>query len=1022
MTMLGWRKLARRGAVLAGVVLWLVFAACAHAEDSPGFRRRLWTTEATTPADIWAMAQGKDGYLWLGTGSGLYRFDGSRFERFQPLPGERFRSNNITALTALPDGSMWIGFYYGGASMLRGGRLHHYGAGKDFPAGMVLAFAQTDDRALWAATEGGLARFDGRAWQTVGDAWSYPAQRADWLMVSRDGTLWVTTGEALMFLRPGEHRFQRTDQAVSKYAIVAQAPDGTLWLSDHLHGTRALPGLTATRPTSTPTEAPGDTDFAWANRLLFDRYGNLWGTCVDRNGIYRVASLAPLASGRSLRAQDLTELIGRSSGLVSERVVPLVEDMEGTIWAGTNLGLVSFHRNSFQVPGQITLGAAANYAMATDATGAVWAANGGTLYRFDAHGDQVVRTDLHDIDGMQFDRAGALWMVGRNRLYQLHGKTLATIEWPVSPDLTRASAFAIDRDDRPWLALAEHGLYQLKQGQWQRVVPLPALADETPTALASGEHGDVWIGYAGDRLVRIDEQGAHLYSAGDGLHVGTITAIVVDAGDLLIGGEQGLARLRDGRLASMPVQDNDTFSGITGIVRTANGDLWLNTGKGVVRIESDEVTAGFERSDHQPAYRLFDLRDGLPGIAKQGAILPTTAVDGRNRFWFLTNQGPAWIDPSKPFNNPLPPPVAITAIIANGRRYAAGQRIVLPKGTTNLQVQYSATSLAIPDRVRFRYRLDGVDAAWQDVGNRREAFYSNLDPGNYRFHVIAANDDGVWNLQGAEISLGIAPWFYQSWWFYVSCAVVLGSLVAVFFLWRTRLAADRVRLQLMERMNERERIAREIHDTLLQGVQGLLLRLQALMSRPVPDQEQADVLNAAIEQARQMVIEGRDKIIALRGDEPQHNEPVQSILAVGEDLASLYPGVRFRLSAEGEPRALLPSARDEIIDIVREAIRNAFVHAEARQVEVHVDHQPRWLRVRVADDGSGLDEATVRAAVDAGHWGIVGMRERAERLGAKLSLRQRDPHGTQWLLSVPCRAAYRATRDERRSTDRPVTP
>lgn len=1014
MTMLGWPIPLRRSALLLLAALALACACLrARAEDSPGFRRRLWTTEAGTPADIWAMAQGSDGYLWLGTGSGLYHFDGFRFERFQPLPDERFRSNDITALAALPDGAMWMGFYYGGASVLRGGHLRHYLPGKDFPAGMVLAFAKTGDGALWAATEGGLARFDGGRWQRVGHDWNYPTQRADWLMVSRDGTLWVTTGESLMFLRPGERRFRRTDQAAAKYAIVAQAADGTLWLSDHLHGTRALPGLSAAHPASTATQAPDNSDFAWANRLLFDRYGNLWGTGVDRNGIFRVASPGPLATGRSLRPSDITELVGRSNGLVSERVVPLLEDAEGTLWAGSNLGLISFHRNSFQVPGLVAQGTAANYAMAVDTAGVVWVANFGTLYRFDGHDGKVARNDLHDIEGMRFDQAGDLWMVGRNRLYRLHGDRLTSIDWPVSPDVTRANAFAVDRNGQPWIALAEHGLYRLKQGQWQRVVPLPLLADETPTALASDGSGSLWIGYAGDRLVRLDDRGAHLYAAADGLHIGTVTSIVAHAGDMLIGGEQGLARWRDGVLAAMPVDGSDVFGGITGIVCSPNGDLWLNAGKGVLRIEAAEVAASFDTSAHRPAYRLFDLRDGLPGIAKQGAIVPTMAVDRLGRYWFLTNQGPAWIDPAKPSGNPLPPPVAITSIIANGRTYPMAGIVALPKGTTNLQLQYSAASLAIPDRVRFRYRLDGVDAGWQEPGNRREAFYSNLSPGTYRFHVVAANDDGVWNLRGAELRFTIAPWFYQSWWFYALCAAMAGTLIACFFMWRTRLAADRVQLQLMERMNERERIARDIHDTLLQGVQGLMLRLQALMARPAREQAHSDALNAAVEQARRMVIEGRGKIMALRGEASQHNEPVQSLLAVGEDLAALYPGVSFRLLSDGEPRPLMASARDEIIDIVREAIRNAFVHAEATRVDVHVAHASRWLRISVSDDGSGIDEAIVRSAAKAGHWGIVGMRERAARLGARLTLRRLEPHGTEWTLSVPCRVAYRARKQER---------
>jgi signal transduction histidine kinase len=214
----------------------------------------------------------------------------------------------------------------------------------------------------------------------------------------------------------------------------------------------------------------------------------------------------------------------------------------------------------------------------------------------------------------------------------------------------------------------------------------------------------------------------------------------------------------------------------------------------------------------------------------------------------------------------------------------------------------------------------------------------------------------------------------------------------------------------MERMSERERIAREIHDTLLQGVQGLLLRLQALMASPSQGKEQDDALKTAIDQARAMVIEGRTRIIALRGISPQHSELTQSILAVGEDLASLHSGVTFHLSTEGPPRPLLPIAGNEILDIVREAIRNAFVHADAQHIDVHVAYQAQSLRVRIADDGRGISEHVLTSAVTTGHWGIVGMRERAAKLGAKLTLHRRHPRGTEWLLRVPCRAVYHSTK------------
>lgn len=838
-----WLVRCCRTFLFCAATLLVVFGCfVAHASETPGFRYRVWTTDMGAPADIWAMTQGKDGVLWLGTGSGLYRFDGFRFERFKAAAGESFDTNDITALTALPDGSLWVGFYYGGAAIIRNGHIRAYLAGKNIPNGMVLQFAQTPDGTVWAATEGGLARFDGDRWQKIGSDWGYPTQRADWLLVGKDGTLWVTTGESLVFLRQGEHSFQRTSEAVIKYAIVAQAPDGTLWLSDHLHGTRALPGLTATHPNLTATEPPEDSDFAWANRLLFDSYGNLWGTRVDKGGIYRVASIQRLATGRSLRPSDIVDSVDRTRGLVSDRAVPLLEDVEGTVWAGTNMSLASFHRNSIHLPDLVPMGTGANYGMAVDAHGSVWIANDGTLFRFDGDNGKVVRRDLHDVGGMLFDRGGDLWMIGRNQLFLLHENTISHIEWPVPADFTHVNALAIDPTNKPWLALAEHGLYHLQEGRWQQVTPLPSLNHETPTALASDGLGALWIGYSHDRMVRLDATGARIYAADQGIHVGTIASITVVDGDVWIGGDRGLARWHDGRVTSLSATD-DAFNGITGVIRRGNGDLWLNTEKGVLHMDAQEVRLSFEQAGHRPTYRLFDYRDGLPGIAREASMVPTAMADGHARLWFLTNQGPAWTDFTKIHTNGLPPPVSILDISADGRQFPLEAQVKLPKGTTNMQVQYSAASLAVPDRVRFRYQLEGVDDGWQDVGNRREAFYSNLNPGTYVFHVIAANDDGVWNLKGASITVTIVPWFYQTRWFYAGCVTLFVLLVVALFVWRMRYTAERVHLQLMERMSERERIAREIHDTLLQGVQGLLLRLQALMASPSQGKEQDDALN-----------------------------------------------------------------------------------------------------------------------------------------------------------------------------------
>lgn len=989
---------------LAGLLIVLLWLAASAASASE-FRRKFWTTEQGAPADIWALAQGRDGWLWLGTGNGLYRFDGVRFERFDPPAGERFRSNNITALTMLPDGSLWIGFYYGGASILRDGNVRSYPPDRAFPIGMVLTFGQTPDGTIWAATEGGLARFDGREWRIAGSDWAYTSPRADWLVVAHDGTLWVATGDTLKYLRKGATRFEDTGLKVAKYAVIAEAPDGTLWLSDRLHGTRALPGIAATGRSNAST-SPDETRYAESYRLLFDRYGNLWGSDASKGGVYRVARSGDAASGRSLRPEDIAEVADRSSGLVSDRAVPLLEDAEGTIWAGTNMGLVSFHRNRFSLPGNIAPGAASTYAMAVDRQGVVWLVNGGAVWRMNGTEGEVVARNLPDIAGALFDGSDELWLIGRENLFRLHNGDLDRVALPLPSAVTKVNAMAFDRNGEPWLALAERGLYRLREGTWSPLAPAVALPSIAPTALDSDASGRMWIGYPDNRIAVLDGDVAQIHSAG--LRVGNVTTINASGRDVLIGGELGLARVREGRIDSLVAGDDEALCGISGIVETETGDLWLNTIKGAVRMEAREAAAAFDHPGYRPAYRLFDYRDGLPGVAVQTSPVASAAVDAMHRIWVLTNQAPAWVDPADLRGNTLPPPVEILSLTANGSRYPLAGTLrppSLPKGTNNVQLEYTATSLAIPDRVRFRYKLEGVDADWRDAGNRREAFYSNLKPGDYRFRVIAANDDGVWNAQGATAYFAIEPSFFETKGFYAILTLSVLSLAAIFYLWRLRLATERARIQLTERMRERERIARDIHDTLLQGVQGLLLRLQAVVVGLAPGDSRGEVLNGAIEQARQMVIEGRDKIIALRGDDQKNTELAQSVLAIGENLASTYPAT-FHLTTEGEPRAMLPSAVDEIIDIVGEAMRNAFVHADGTRVDVHIAYQRRALHIHIRDDGRGIDDAALDSAARLKRWGIIGMQERAEKLGSRLVLRRRAPVGTEVILTVPCRAAY----------------
>jgi signal transduction histidine kinase len=386
--------------------------------------------------------------------------------------------------------------------------------------------------------------------------------------------------------------------------------------------------------------------------------------------------------------------------------------------------------------------------------------------------------------------------------------------------------------------------------------------------------------------------------------------------------------------------------------------------------------------------------------------LPTLVAASDGRLWFGTNRGVFALDPRRLVTNKEPPSVVITAAVSGSARFVAPAQLDLPALTSGVQIDYTSTSLVAPRRIRFRYKLNGVDQDWQDAGARRQAFYTNLGPGSYRFQVIAVNEDGVWNTTGAGLVITIAPAWYQTKWFLALC--VLAAIVALALLFRLRLERMRAQIQgrLQERLLERERIARELHDTLLQGFQGLVLTFQAAMQRIPKGEPAREQMKEALERADEVLAEGRDRVRDLRDSiGVQGNLPL-ALKEAAEDLAPLHPA-QFALTVQGTPRALHPVAMEEAYRIAREALANAYRHAGARKIEAEVDYCAAQLRVRIRDDGRGIDSEVLAKGGVPGHWGMSGMRERAQKLGARLLMRSGSGSGTDIELDIPAAVAYR---------------
>jgi signal transduction histidine kinase len=410
-------------------------------------------------------------------------------------------------------------------------------------------------------------------------------------------------------------------------------------------------------------------------------------------------------------------------------------------------------------------------------------------------------------------------------------------------------------------------------------------------------------------------------------------------------------------------------------------------------------------------YELIDSRDGLPG-APYGAIYGSTAATGLDdRVWFTTGGGLVWIDPNNLYHNALPPPVSIRTLITNDITYKAPNSLSLVAGTSKAEIDYTALSLSMPARLRFRYKLDGVDDGWVEAGNRRQAFYTGLTPGQYRFQVLAANNDGVWNNQGAALTFSIPPTFLQSRLFQALC---LGALIAV--LWvayqaRLRQISARLKSQLEARLSERERIARELHDTLLQGFQGLMLRFQSVADTIPAEQPARILIEEVMTRADEVLAEGRDRVRDLRHGEASDDLP-QALREVAKNVA-YGNAVNFRVIIEGTPRTLHPVICDELIRLSSEAILNAFRHAQAENIEVNLIYHRSRLQISIRDDGIGMDQKVIELGGRHGHFGLAGMRERAARIKAEFTLSSRARTGTEIEVLVPAALAY-AKRPARR--------
>ncbi len=990
-------------------------AAVAQSLDVTQYGHTAWTArEGFVNGTIIAITQGADGYLWLATADDLVRFDGARAVPWQPPGDQSLVRGPIHSVLAARNGTIWIGTHSG---------LLHWDGQRLTPneqTSRQLITELTEDRAgtIWASTgmpPGRLCAVQASSTECVGENGQF-GDGVGPVFEDTKGRLWVSASKGAWQWRPdrspvfeGRGASAWTETAGGE---VLAAKDGRIW---RITGTSAEPF---------PIQFPHTGAVPTITTLLTDRTGAIWMGTQEHGLLHRHLN------GR-------VDAYTRIDGLSGNTVTSLFQDREGSVWVATNGGLDRFRSlsaSTFSVAQGVS-GRVAS--VLVDRNQSVWASSALGVYRLRDHRTYVYRSQALKpgnatvqeivVPNLPASPAGALFQDRRGRVWLGTASGLGYFDDTRFVRIAGApsgfvDAITEDTDGNVWVTNRDAGLLRIssegaiEQFGWTSL--RRGFATWVWRVAADPVQGGVWLAYHLGRVAYFrNGKVEKTYWSAEGMGPGPVHDLRVSPdGTVWVATDRGLSRIRGGRVTTLNTANGLPCNSVDSMVDGAARGLWLYTPCGVVHLPAAETsswTNAADTGDSPPRLRpiVLDGKDGAPrAVASSLTMTPHMAMGTDGKVWFAAQDGVAVVDSAHLPRNSAPPPVEVEQLVADRRAYDPRADVRLPPLVRDLQIDYTALSLVAPEKNTFRIMLEGRDAEWQDVGTRRQAFYNDLAPRTYRFRVIASNNSGVWNEAGATLDFSIAPAYYQTRWF--EALVVVSALGLVFAAYRVRVrqVAHQYQQRLDERVNERTRIARELHDTLLQSFHGLLLRFQTvsylLPERPAEAKLQLD---GAVADAARAVTEGRDAVQGLRASTVERNDLANAIRTLGDERAGNAndrPASDFHVLVEGEPRDLHPIIRDEIYKIAAEALRNAFRHADAARVEVEIRYDDEQFRLRVRDDGKGIDPDVLAGRGVAGHYGLRGMQERVALIGGKLAVWSELGAGTEVELRLPASIVY----------------
>ena len=943
-----------------------------------------WGSRDSFPGGaISAIAQTPDGFLWIGAENGLVRFDGIGFRLIDHSNSPTLPPGPVLGLAVDPEGVLWV--------RMQSPYLMRYRSGKfeqAYPAVIPPPFTAASQGGATAVTRG--TRGDTLI-ATPGDALRYVAGKftpvaspgsVRGLPISiaetTDGAVWVGMRDTGLFCVRGG-RSLHVGLGDQKVNVLLPGAGSDLWIGTD-SGLLVWDGGAITHR-GIPAELARSPILALAR----DRDSNLWISTPA--GITRMDS-----NGSTVRSDK---------GATGE-VHAIFEDREGNVWFGGTRGLTQLRDAPFL---SYTDVAGEGGSLYVDPSGRAWVApsSGGLLWIRGAERQIVTAPDV-DRDVFYSIAGGPdeLWAgrrVGGVTQLREDGGVLQARTYTARDGLAPGVVDAVFRahDGSVWAGTLSGAVSRIEKGHITTFTTADGLSGDAITTIQETPDGTIWAGSAGG-LEAFRNGNWKRYGSAEGLPPGRVNSLALDReGTLWIGSSSGLWHWSGSHFESARNAPESLQGEVYGLAADDYGDLWVATDSHVVSIPRAPLLG---QSKAPAVVREFGVADGLPST--RGIRLDHSVAKGPSgRIWFSLQGGLCVVNPSHP-SALAPALVTVESVTVDGRPLATGAGARYPSSGRRVVFNFIGVSLTMPGRVRYRYRLDGYDTDWSQPSESRQAAYTGLPPSHYTFQVMATNSEGLWNGAPASLPLEVEPQLFETWWFRVTGLCLAAAAIFAGFRYRLGRIHAAMNLRFEERLGERTRIARELHDTLLQSVQGLMLRLQ-VVDDLLPPGEAKEQLEQSLERADQAIAEGRSALFDLRSSGIATNDLAQAVSALGDELST--DSTSFLVLVEGTSRELHPIIRDELYRITREALRNAFRHADAHHIETEITYGERAFRLRIRDDGHGIPTKVLEAG-RPGHYGLSGMRERAQQIGASLEIWSGAKAGTEIALNIPASIAY----------------